>query len=229
MEKQNILDLLINKLDKDDIWFTTKHDPTFHDADFYYDLDEYGDLTEKSQERVVKEICDYIGDGAIDITDAIELWIQNSFMDCSIAYSDMLRTKFKPKQVVDQIEAYETSFEMKTENAKARLKEENNKSLNLISQKFQDTDFDSDSPSGKIVIRTSELFNALSSAGYDVQVSFDNGESQSIIILGNSGGNVIITITDYNAPLRLFVSGNFELTSDILDTLKDIIDQTKSI
>ena len=78
-------------------------------------------------------------------------------------------------------------------------------------------------------MRTSELFNVLSDKGYDVQVSFDNGESQSSVLLGKQGGKVIITITNNNAPLRAFASGNFELSDDNLDTLKDIQDQISSI
>ena len=41
---------------------------------------------------------------------------------------------------------------IKTENYKTRLKEENTKSLNLISQMFQDDDFDANSNEGKIVV-----------------------------------------------------------------------------
>lgn len=407
MEEKDILEILITKLNNEDIWFTTKQDPTFHDADFYYELDEYGDLTDKAQEKVIKDITKYIGDGAIYLEDAIELWIQESLMNCSIAYTDMIKTHFKPKQVVDQIEAFENPkleenkdiisesefanedllndftqyvannakelkngtyevsvpsslgydkiltkdmlkkaymkvksllrspngdtsivFENKeletesdsgiltpipkellepskpkkwtqemwnqyynrckedyidaylngddnvisflnmkakqlgledvnitedtweedidkiatayadmkekkykelNENVKVRLEEENTKSAELISSMFTAKDFDSDSPQGQIVMRTSELFNALSDLGYDVQVSFDNGESQSTILLGKQGGRVIITITNNNTPLRAFANGSFELTDDNLDILKDIQEQISSI
>lgn len=321
MEEKDILKLLIAELNKEDVWFTTKQDPTFHDADFYYELDEYGDLTEKAQNKIVKEISDYIGDGAIYIEDAIDLWIQNNLSNCSLAYTDLIKTRFKPKPVVDQIKAYENpklnesavltdipeelstpskpekwtsemwnkyyneckknytdvylgdstnkeyflnqkakqlglkdinisektwredidkiasayadmkerKYKELNESVRVRLDEENTKSAELISSMFTSSDFDSDSPEGQIIMRTSELFNVLSDKGYDVQVSFDNGESQSSVLLGKQGGKVIITITNNNAPLRAFASGNFELSDDNLDTLKDIQDQISSI
>ena len=68
----------------------------------------------------------------------------------------------------------------------------------------------------------SELFNALSDKGYDVQVSFDNGESTSAVLLGQQGGQAVITITNTNQPLRVFASGNFEVTDDNIKTLQDI-------
>ena len=94
---------------------------------------------------------------------------------------------------------------------------------------FQADDFDSDSKSGQIVMRTSELFNALSDKGYDVQVAFDNGESTNTILLGQQGGQVIITITDTNQPLRAFSSGNFEITDENIKVLTDIKDQISAI
>lgn len=116
-----------------------------------------------------------------------------------------------------------------TENYKRRLKEENNKSANLISDMFTSNDFDSDSKQGKIVMRTSDVFNALSDKGYDVQVNFDNGESTSSILLGQQGGQVIITITDAAQPLRAFASGNFEITTDTIEILQDIQTQISAL
>ena len=94
---------------------------------------------------------------------------------------------------------------------------------------FQDESFDSDSNQGQIVMRTSQLFNALSDKGYDVQVSFDNGESQSAILLGQQGGKVLITITNADQPLRAFASGNFELTEDNIRVLDDIQEQITAL
>src|SRR5699024_12065153 len=108
------------------------------------------------------------------------------------------------------------------ESVKTRLKEENTKSLNLISQMFQDDDFDANSNEGKIVVKTSTLFNTLSDKGYDVQVGFDNGDSQSTILLGQQGGSVNITITDATKPLQAFTSGSIELNDDNLKVLQDI-------
>lgn len=345
MENNEIIGLVINKLNIEDMWFTQKTDPTWNNPSHYYKLDEYGELTESAIKEIVKEVKSYIGDGAVDIEDAIDIWVQEALADCRIDYTSSLVTKFKDKPVVDGIEAYnsnvlkeeynkkeessdyvskllkehtETSLkvldkdshlvkpfvdyfkseypkediknvlleiveggwqpcvayietatntyrvflsklnggmymsdkdsiklaksnykseydyidenkQIKKEDYKRRLKEENNKSANLISQMFQSDDFDSDSKAGQIVMRTSELFNALSDKGYDVQVAFDNGESTNTILLGQQGGQVIITITDTDQPLRAFSSGNFELSDENIKTLTDIKDQISAI
>lgn len=117
----------------------------------------------------------------------------------------------------------------KVENVQRRLNEENNKSLNLISDMFKSKDFDSDSKAGQIVMRTSNLFNVLSDKGYDVQVSFDNGESTNTILLGQQGGSILITITDVNQPLRAFTNGSFEITEDNLKVLEDVSKEIKTI
>lgn len=228
MNDKEILDLLIDRMHAEGYWFTTKNDPTYEEAPSYFELDEYGDPTEKSQKQIVKEIKNYVGDGAVDISDAIEIWITDNSLDHKIWYEDNLVTQFKAKPVVDQIDAFENSVQL-TEGAARRLQEENNKSKNLISQMFADDSFDSDSKQGQIVMRTSELFNALSSKGYDVQVSFDNGESQNVILLGQQGGKVIITITNTDQPLRAFASGNFEITDENIRTLSDIIEQISAL
>lgn len=119
------------------------------------------------------------------------------------------------------------SKEIKTENVKTRLKEENDKSANIISDMITSQNFDSESNQGKIVLRTSELFNALSSKGYDVQVGFDNGESQSTILLGQQGGTINITINNDNQPLRAFTSGSFEINDDNMKILSDIQNEIK--
>ena len=117
----------------------------------------------------------------------------------------------------------------KLENVQRRLNEENNKSLNIISDMFKSKDFDSDSKAGQIVMRTSNMFNALSDKGYDVQVAFDNGESTNTILLGQQGGQIKITITDTNTPLRAFTDGSFELTEDNIKTLEDISKEIKTL
>lgn len=459
MEEVDVIKVLLNTLETLGLWFTTKNDPTYEEPKSYYKLDEYGDPTEETAKKIEKEIMDYIGDGAVYLEDAIEMWIYNAIQESKVAYKEMLMTNFKEKQVVDNIEAYEVnkkltesldnsqiidelnslcskyspysddkdeiqqqvekiltdapngtemyrvskdtssgwtsygsysdertvlkpfikendvwtmygkkrtdihdamlsvlynsgkfmtkeqaekereeqsvddktyhrdivnvgkdnagndvgsstnrveSVNKKTEsndiefkegdkvkldyisdknpyngktgtlttvrkykyypngnineyeykyqgeityddgyvlsipdlnregsglvsavekieeNRKTRLKEENNKSLNLISQKIQDPKFDSDSKDGKIILRTQELFNVLSDKGYDVQVAFDNGESQSSIMLGQQGGQVNITITNDNQPLRAFLSGSVEVNEENIETLTDI-------
>lgn len=322
MENNEIVGLVINKLNSEDMWFTQKTDPTWCNPTHYYKLDEYGDLTEGAIKEIVKEVKSYIGDGAVSIDDAIDIWVQEALADCRIDYKGSLVTKFKDKPIVDGIEAYNSNMlqekynnikessdyiskydelnelldiyavseidkvalynhfndntlsdlkgkndelydnwldDMKenhfedlmeylkeldnetdsyinkinenklNEDYKRRLKEENNKSANLISQMFQADDFDSDSKAGQIVMRTSELFNALSDKGYDVQVAFDNGESTNTILLGQQGGQVVITITNTDQPLRAFTSGNFEITDDNIKILTDIKDQISTI
>lgn len=399
MEDNQIVDLVLEKLNSEDMWFTQKTDPTWNEPSSYYKLDEYGDLTDTAIKQIAKEVNSYIGDGAVNVDDAIQVWFDNATMEYKIAYRGSLVTKFKAKPVVDQIEAYEsqvltegkakkemsmqeivdwiektghikmyneyasrkenagkpipvllygfydwvnspeapmvgdldffeddendkldesmyeldknaeiklgvcpycgsknierdvepehieyndyvsywwhckdcgkdglevfsmdfighdlfrdddanseTDFVGKTENKnvnfnnctkdkkledyKRRLKEENNKSANLISDMFKAPEFDADSKAGQIVMRTSELFNALSGKGYDVQVAFDNGESTSAILLGQQGGQVLITITDTNQPLRAFTSGNFEINDDNMKILDDIQNEIKTL
>ena len=113
---------------------------------------------------------------------------------------------------------------IKTESVKIRLREENNKSLELIGQMFQQDGFDANSNEGKIVVKTSELFNKLSDKGFDVQVNFDNGDSQSTILLSKQGGSVNITINNANDPLRAYTSGSFEVNNDTLQVLEDVQD-----
>ena len=354
MEDKEIIELLIQELIEAGEWFTTKKDPTFEEAPSYYELDQYGDPTENTKKKIVNEIKDYIGDGAVDIENAIELWINEATMQYKVSFIDNLVTQFEPKPVVDQIEAYpielkeafnkeevedykaevtrivtnhlvrggpisyevnpvisleikdtililkykildskdnsllfdqvdeiktdlieqltranyridridvyidrdkeiglnltvqlfegkpaiettaddvkiEDSKSIKTESAKTKMEEENTKSLNLISSMFTSEDFDADSPQGQIVIKTSQLFNELSDKGYNVQVNFDNGESQSDILLGDMGGKVTITINGTNAPIKAFTQGSFELTDDVINTLNDIKDQVDNI
>lgn len=227
MEDKTIIDNLIKRLLEEGFWFTTKNDPTFEEASSYYELDEYGDLTEKAKTKIEKEINAKIGDGAVELDDAIELWIADAASAYKIAYTEYLVTQFEPKQVVDQIEAYEVG--KLEESVKSRLREENNKSLNAISDKLAEPNFDAESEAGQIVLKTSDLFNLLSDEGYDVQVSFDNGESQSSIFLGQQGGKVEITITKGNAPIKAFISGNFELDTEILTTLTSILDKINTL
>lgn len=363
MEDKEIIELLIQELIEAGEWFTTKKDPTFEEAPSYYELDQYGDPTENTKKKIVNEIKDYIGDGAVDIENAIELWINEATMQYKVSFIDNLVTQFEPKPVVDQIEAYEVKLEskkqesefanedllngdidiifenkeivkeaklvkdiekfgeeteyidkkgntlnvgdliylpdkgyhllrysdnggyylyrpslgfrqgpttskngeliykyneiadkplsnpyleenkliknttnkkiktynIKTESAKTKMEEENTKSLNLISSMFTSEDFDADSPQGQIVIKTSQLFNELSDKGYNVQVNFDNGESQSDILLGDIGGKVTITINGTNEPIKAFTQGSFELTDDIINTLNEIKDLVDNI
>ena len=303
--KDNQIGEVISVLKDRDIWFTSKNDPTYTEPSSYYTLDEYGCPTEKTMEDILKDCNDYVGDGALDFTEAIDMWVEKCLADGKLAYIDYLVTTYKTKPVVDNIEAYEvkeikteskieesefanedllndftqyvannavelknglyeievpkelgyqpvlntdmlkkaymkvkklfnldngdTSIifenkEIKTESVKTRLREENNKSLELIGQMLQQDDFDANSNEGKIVVKTSELFNKLSDKGFDVQVNFDNGDSQSTILLSKQGGSVNITINNANDPLRAYTSGSFEVNNDTLQVLEDVQD-----
>lgn len=300
--EDNIITKVLQNMMENNFWFTTKNDPTFEEPSSYYELDKYGDPTPKTITKIIDEVQAKIGDGAVDLDDAIDLWITEAATAYKIAYTDCLITNFEAKPVVDQIEAYEVAklqesawakialenalddmteadnniatvyFADKNERAEAkeyykslgleswngytqdkgfknrytlhvkvedrsklqesvktRLKEESNKSLNIISDKLADPNFDADSEAGQIILRTSDLFNKLSDKGYDVQVNFDNGDSQSTILLGQQGGQVEITINDSKSSVRAFSSGNIEINEDVINTFNDIYDIIKDI
>lgn len=154
-------------------------------------------------------------EGIIDYEDNIE-----DYNECV-----KLLSKFDDVALQESKKLKSTLHESSNTSKRKRLNEENQKSADLISKALSSKDFDMESPTGQIISRTSELFNVLSSKQYDVQVTFDNGESQSAILLGNQGGKVIITITNGNEPLKAFASGNFELTEENFEVLKDIKEQ----
>lgn len=113
------------------------------------------------------------------------------------------------------------------EGVRQRLNERNEQSAGIIEQALAGiTSETSDKESG-IITKTSELFNSLSDRGYDVQVSFDNGESTSSISIGQQGANILITITDPEQPLRAFASGNFEINDDSIKMIKSIMEVLK--
>lgn len=215
MNIEKVIQELINKLKELNLWFSNKNDLTYGIAPNYYNLNAYGDMTADTKKEVYNEIINNIGDGAIDLTDAINKFINDARYNNQLVDVELIKTKYKNKNLEESI--------------KRRLNEENKKSANLISDMFQARDFDADSSYGKIIIRTSNLFNALSDSGYDVQVAFDNGESTNSILLGQQGGQVIITINDDTAKLRAFISGNYEITADNIKILTDILNKIETI
>ena len=116
-----------------------------------------------------------------------------------------------------------------TENYQKRLQEVNNKSANLIADAMQADGFDAESDAGKILVRTQQLFTALSDKGLDVDVTLDNGESTSVIQLGTAGGKIVITITNTDKPLQAFISGNVEINDDILKEFQQVKDCIKTV
>lgn len=130
---------------------------------------------------------------------------------------------FKGYKIVESKEEKKTL----TEGVRQRLNERNEQSAGVIEQALNGiTDQTSEQEAG-IITKTSELFQSLSDRGYDVQVSFDNGESTSSISIGQQGANVLITITDAEQPLRAFASGNFEINDDSLKMIKSIMEVLK--
>ena len=113
--KDNQIEEVISVLKDRDIWFTSKNDPTYTEPSSYYTLDEYGCPTEKAMEDILKDCNDYVGDGALDFTEAIDMWVEKCLADGKLAYIDYLVTTYKTKPVVDNIEAYEVK-EIKTES-----------------------------------------------------------------------------------------------------------------
>ena len=223
MENDNeIYNAIISQLREQDLWFTTKSDPTYEEPSNYIELDEYGDPTEKSIERMVKEVKNYIGDGASEIEDAINLWINEQLMNYKVSYIENLVTRFEDKPVVDQIEAYINPVQL-TESVKTNLKEQSTQSLKLISDKLNDPNFDENSKAGQIVLKTSELFNKISDKDFDASIDFDNGSSQITILLGQTGGQINITITDADKPIKGFLSGNMEINEYLIEDLNDIL------
>lgn len=114
---ENILDLAIETLRDNDTWFTTKNDPTIQEPSYYYELDKYGELTEEGKNKVIKDVQSYVGDGAICGDDAVEMWFNDNLCEFRLDYTDNLKTKFEPKPVVDQIEAYEVKLQEDKNNS----------------------------------------------------------------------------------------------------------------
>lgn len=114
---ENILDLVIETLRDNDTWFTTKNDPTIQEPSYYYELDKYGELTEEGKNKVIEDVQSYVGDGAICEDDAVEMWFNDNLCEFRLDYTDNLKTKFEPKPVVDQIEAYEVKLQEDKNNS----------------------------------------------------------------------------------------------------------------
>lgn len=235
MEDINILELVIDNMKDRDLWFTTKSDPTYTEPGNYIDLNEYGEPTEKSEERIIKEVNNLVGNGAIDIEDAVDVWIQDQLTECTIDYIDNLKTKFEPKPVVDQIDAYHTPTEAKlTEqntldniSIKQHLTEDTERSRQVIASMMSSEDFDANSNEGKIVTRTLELLNKLQDANYEVDVKFDNGESLSTVSFDN-GLNVNITINTSNEIIP-YASGNFEINTEVVQLFNNLLRTLQNI
>lgn len=369
---KDVINLTLDRMKQEGLYFATKDDTGYASGKDLYKLDESGYVTEKTIDRIVEEVIEYMGDGAAFLVDAVNQWIEDGITEGKIGYIDNLNMEFDDNAVVegnleiyngigkedlgtdtepkeeeiskeaeevkpekktegkleesiskssvkealtkkiisymksegfeeDEAEDYfivevresetgdlvaevraELDFEgsMKlaeildpvarkydkeayfdavtsgiiqaviepkgkieenfnkalevksnkkslTEGARERLDERNEQSAGVIEQALNGiTDQTSEQEAG-IITKTSELFQSLSDRGYDVQVSFDNGESTSSISIGQQGANVLITITDAEQPLRAFASGNFEINDDSLKMIKSIMEVLK--
>lgn len=132
--------------------------------------------------------------------------------------------KYRKLDECDSVNFNNCTKDKLEEGVRQRLEERNEQSADIVEKALQSiTDQTNEKESG-IITKTSELFQQLSDRGYDVQVSFDNGESTSSIAIGQQGANILITITDPEQPLRAFASGNFELNDDSVKMIKNILD-----
>lgn len=184
-------------------------------------------------EAEVEQLCQ-----AIITKDEDELYgfletYDNNFRDDFASYLakgyDKYRDEGKKDKSVNFNEALDVKSNRKalTEGARERLDERNEQSASVIDKALQGISEDTSDKESGIIIKTSELFKKLSDRGYDVQVSFDNGESTSSIAIGQQGANVLITITDADQPLRAFISGNLEINDDSLKMIKSIMEVLK--
>lgn len=145
-------------------------------------------------------------------------------------YVDILEKKLKDSELLEcNVNFNKHTKEVVNENYQKRLQEVNNKSANLIADAMQADGFDAESDAGKILVRTQQLFTALSDKGLDVDVTLDNGESTSVIQLGTAGGKIVITITNTDKPLQAFISGNVEINDDILKEFQQVKDCIKTV
>lgn len=217
-----------------------KDKPVVDDIQAYEVKTENKELNESefANEDLLNDFTQYVANNAVELKDGLyEIEVPKELGYEPVLNIDMLKKAYMKVKKLFNLDNGDTSiiFENKkvetnlNESVKTRLKEENTKSLNLISQMFQNDDFDANSNEGKIVVKTSTLFNTLSDKGYDVQVGFDNGDSQSTILLGQQGGSVNITITDATKPLQAFTSGSIELNNDNLKVLQDITEIIQNI
>jgi hypothetical protein len=111
MEDNQIVELVVDKLHNEDLWFTQKTDPTWEEPSSYYKLNEYGEPTATTIKKIAKEVNDLVGDGAVDIEDAIDIWVINACSEYKVAFTESLVTKFSDKPVIDGIEAYESPIQ----------------------------------------------------------------------------------------------------------------------
>ena len=107
-ERQNeILKVALDRLEQEGMWFATKDDKIYANAKNLYKLDKYGELEDKSKERLVKEVEQHFGDGAAFVIEAVDQWIQDNLVEGIIGYVDTLAMNFEIPEVIETIEAHD--------------------------------------------------------------------------------------------------------------------------
>lgn len=134
MESQNdILEVTLDRMEQEGVWFTTKDDKLYANAKDLYRLDKYGELEDKSKERLVNEVEQYLGDGAAFIIEAVDQWLEDNLAEGIIGYVDTLAMNFEIKPATEEITAYqeqgEKDLELGTLDEKGKEKKVENKKL----------------------------------------------------------------------------------------------------
>lgn len=240
MMESNIIEKLYEKLKSNEQWFTTDLDPVWGGNRDRFELDQYGELTEKETKKVIKEIENYIGDGAGNLDEAIELFIENAYADELIGCTCSLHKHFEEKPIVPGLEATEViinkpnsasegvlnelteSVEEKEVDVKEEIVEEEpdkeeKKEIKSVEQRITD--------------RTQDVYNKLVDAGYTVDISTDNGNSELAVEIEN--GQILVNINDPDAKLVPVTSGSIVLNDkneeQINNIKKIIINESKKL
>ena len=106
-KQEEILKVILDRMNQEDVWFTSKEDDVYGSAKNLFKLDEYGDLNDKSKERLIKEVEDLLGDGATYLIEAVDQWIQDNLIQGTISYKDNLHMNYTPKEISERVTAYQ--------------------------------------------------------------------------------------------------------------------------
>ena len=99
------------------------------------------------------------------------------------------------------------------------LKEGNSQSAQILSQAITSGKLEGDARN--TVIRANDLFNALSEAGNNVLVKVDtNGTTQLRSLLND--GYIQMTVTSPTDKIKLYSGGQYELSDENLNRIKEI-------
>ena len=234
--ESNIIDRLYSKLKELQLWFTTDLDNSNNISIKHFDLDEYGDLTEKQAKQIEKEILNYVGDGAANEDEAIDVFIIDATNNDLINYTWALRKTFEEKPLIPGLEATEVNIykhepKLTDEEMISVLTESLEDETKIADTEQEDVEIVEEEPTvkekeeiksveDKITERTQSLYNKLVDAGYTVDISTDNGNSEVAVELEN--GQVLVNINDPDTKLVPVTSGSIVLNDKNEEKLKDI-------